>query len=129
MTVGVALRGHPIPGDRSLIGVLIVCCEEGAAMSRTIRCVPWKAWWSSRPLGARRTCAPGGRSSFAAAVPVFIGLAFNAVLQSPPDYTTVGWAAVGILVTQLVRSAWQMGRNFGSEVIGQRLERDARAEL
>jgi hypothetical protein len=31
MTVGVALRGHPIPGDRSLIGVLIVYCEEGAA--------------------------------------------------------------------------------------------------
>ena len=68
-------------------------------------------------------------AAFAAAVPVFIGMAFNAVLQSPPDYGQVAWAAVWILVTQLVRSAWQMGRNFGSEVIGQRLERDARAEL
>jgi ATP-binding cassette subfamily B protein len=68
-------------------------------------------------------------AAFAAAVPVFIGMAFNAVLQSPPDYGAVARAAIWILVTQFVRSAWQMGRNFSSEVIGQRLERDARAEL
>ena len=68
-------------------------------------------------------------AAFAAAVPVFIGQAFNAVLQSPPDYRQVAWAALWILLTQTVRAAWQMGRNFGSEVIGQRLERDARAEL
>ena len=68
-------------------------------------------------------------AAFAAIVPVFIGIAFNAVLQSPPDYATVGWMALWIFVTQVVRAAWQMGRNFGSEVIGQRLERDARTEL
>jgi ATP-binding cassette subfamily B protein len=68
-------------------------------------------------------------AAFAAVVPVFIGIAFRAVLKSPPDYGTVARMAVWIFVTQLVRAAWQMGRNFGSEVIGQRLERDARAEL
>src|SRR5262245_27304483 len=68
-------------------------------------------------------------AAFAAVVPVFIGIAFNAVLKSPPDYRTVAWMAVWILITQIVRAVWQMGRNFGSETIGQRLERDARAEL
>jgi ATP-binding cassette subfamily B protein len=68
-------------------------------------------------------------AAFAAAVPVFIGIAFQAVLKSPPDFGTVARMALWIFVTQFVRAAWQMGRNFGSEVIGQRLERDARAEL
>ena len=52
-------------------------------------------------------------AAFAAIVPVFIGIAFNAVLQTPPDYRTVAWIAGWIVVTQTVRAAWQMGRNFG----------------
>jgi ATP-binding cassette, subfamily B, bacterial len=68
-------------------------------------------------------------AAFAAVVPLFIGRSFNAILQTPPDYRTLGLAAVWIIITQLIRSVWQLGRNFGSEVIGQRLERDARAEL
>ena len=68
-------------------------------------------------------------AAFAAAVPLFIGYAFNAMLESPPDYRALGLASIWIIITQLIRSAWQLGRNFGSDVIGQRLERDARAEL
>src|SRR5690242_1993337 len=68
-------------------------------------------------------------AAFAAAVPLYVGQAFNAILKSPPDYAVVATATLGIIITQIIRSAWQMGRNFGSEVIGQRLERDVRAEL
>jgi len=68
-------------------------------------------------------------AAFAAAIPILIGYAFKSILQSPPDYHGLVFAAVWLVITQTVRAAWQMGRNFGSEVIGQRLERDARAEL
>jgi len=68
-------------------------------------------------------------AAFAAAVPLYIGRAFTAILASPPDYRGLALSAIGIVITQFIRSAWQMGRNFGSEVIGQRLERDVRAEL
>ncbi len=68
-------------------------------------------------------------AAFAASVPLYIGQAFTAILATPPDYGGLVRAALGIVITQFIRSAWQMGRNFGSEVIGQRLERDVRAEL
>jgi ATP-binding cassette subfamily B protein len=68
-------------------------------------------------------------AAFAAAIPLLIGQAFSAILHSPPDYHTLGLVALWIVITQTVRAAWQMGRNFGAEMIGQRLERDARAEL
>ena len=68
-------------------------------------------------------------AAFAAAIPVLIGFAFTYVLHSPPDYHGLAVASILIVVSQVVRAVWQMGRNFGSEMIGQRLERDARAEL
>jgi ATP-binding cassette subfamily B protein len=68
-------------------------------------------------------------AAFAAAIPILIGVAFKDILQTPPDYHGLVQAAIWLVITQVVRAAWQMGRNFGSEMIGQRLERDARAEL
>ena len=70
-----------------------------------------------------------GNAALAAAVPLLIGVGFKAILATPPDYRTLGWVVAWILLTQTVRSVWQLGRNFSAEVIGQRLERDARAEL
>lgn len=70
-----------------------------------------------------------GNALLAAVVPVLIGIAFDAVLAEPADITTIGWAAIGIFVSQLLRSLLQLVRNFSSEVIGQRLERDTRWEL
>lgn len=69
-----------------------------------------------------------GNAALAAAVPVLLGIAFNA-LQESRDMDTIAWAAVAIVVTQIVRAILQLGRNFSSEVIGQRLERDTREEL
>ncbi|HSH01324.1 MAG TPA: ABC transporter ATP-binding protein, partial [Anaerolineae bacterium] len=70
-----------------------------------------------------------GNGALAAAIPVFTGIAFTGVLADPVDYERLQLAAIGIIVSQVLRSLLQFGRNFASEVIGQRLERDTRQEL
>lgn len=70
-----------------------------------------------------------GNAALAAAVPLYTGIAFDAILKLPPDLATVGAAALAIVISQAVRGVLQFGRNYGNEIIGQRLERDARAEL
>ena len=68
-----------------------------------------------------------GNAAFAAAVPLLIGAAFTAVQIG--DKNALFWAAIWIVVGQLVRAVVQLLRNFSSEVIGQRLEREVRDEL
>jgi ATP-binding cassette subfamily B protein len=68
-------------------------------------------------------------AALAAAVPVITGRAFDQVQASPPDLHGLGMAAILIAVSQLVRAALQLIRNYSSEVIGQRMERDTRDEL
>ncbi|CAN5874592.1 ABC transporter ATP-binding protein [soil metagenome] len=70
-----------------------------------------------------------GNAGLAAALPIFTGMAFDALLKKSPNLRVLLWAAVLIAISQLVRAVLQLGRNFGSEVLGQRLERDARQEL
>jgi ATP-binding cassette subfamily B protein len=70
-----------------------------------------------------------GNALLAAAVPVFTGQAFNAVLADPPEISLLGKIALLILGSQVLRGALQLMRNFGAELIGQRLERDIREEL
>jgi ATP-binding cassette subfamily B protein len=70
-----------------------------------------------------------GNAGLAAAIPVLTGAAFDAVTGATPDLRTLALACVMLVVSQGVRSGLQLGRNFGSEVLGQRLERDARREL
>ena len=70
-----------------------------------------------------------GNAALAAVVPVLIGVAFEAALATPADVSTIGLATLGIIASQVVRAVLQLGRNFSSEVIGQRLERDTRHEL
>ncbi|MCS6826236.1 MAG: ABC transporter ATP-binding protein/permease [Caldilinea sp.] len=70
-----------------------------------------------------------GNAALAAAIPIFTGQAFDAVTGGAADLRTLGIACLLLVFSQLVRSGLQLGRNFGSEVLGQRLERDARREL
>jgi ATP-binding cassette subfamily B protein len=70
-----------------------------------------------------------GNAALAVVPPVLIGQAFNAMLKPAPDYEMLKWAAIWITVSQIVRGVLQLGRNFGNELIGQRMERDTRAEL
>ncbi len=85
--------------------------------------------WRHKWIVAMAVAGAFGNAALASAPPVLIGVAFNAVRQSPPDMKQVTSAAMWIVVSQLVRAVLQLGRNFGSEILGQRLERDIRAEL
>ncbi len=68
-------------------------------------------------------------AALAAALPLFTGIAFDAVVNATPNLQLLLWAAILLVLSQAIRSAMQLGRNFSSEVLGQRLERDARQEL
>ncbi len=70
-----------------------------------------------------------GNAAGASIMPMLIGEAFNAISQPQPDYAVLTRVAVLIVISQLLRSVLQLGRNFSSEIIGQRLERDLRDEL
>ena len=70
-----------------------------------------------------------GNAYLAAVVPVEIGKAFNAIMESPSG-TDILLASVWTIVwTQLVRGVLQFGRNFSAEWLGQLFERDIRDEL
>jgi ATP-binding cassette subfamily B protein len=70
-----------------------------------------------------------GNAALAAVVPLLTGQAFNLVLGGQADASALARLALIIAVSQIVRGALQLGRNFGAELLGQRLERDIRAEL
>ena len=70
-----------------------------------------------------------GNAALAAVVPVYIGAAFNLILDDPSRLQELLRIAFLIAITQMVRSVLQLSRNFGAELIGQRLERDIRDEL
>ena len=80
-------------------------------------------------LGVIMLLGAGGNAALAAVVPVLIGLAFNAMLASPPNLAVLVNLSIWIAVSQVVRTVLQFGRNFSAELIGQRLERDIREEL
>jgi ATP-binding cassette subfamily B protein len=67
-------------------------------------------------------------AAFAAAVPYFIGVAFNAVIAgNQPD--VIIHATLGVVISQFMRGCLQLMRNFGAEIFSQRIERDVRDEL
>src|SRR5215211_2645429 len=70
-----------------------------------------------------------GNAGLAAAIPILTGQAFDAITGADPNLQVLLTAALLLISSQAVRSALQLGRNIGSEVLGQRLERDARQEL
>ncbi|MDX2138713.1 MAG: ABC transporter ATP-binding protein [Chloroflexota bacterium] len=69
-------------------------------------------------------------AALAAAVPYFVGQAFNALQD---DVTTamsvVGAMAIASMLSQLLRASLQLMRNFSAEIFAQRIERDVRGEL
>lgn len=65
----------------------------------------------------------------ASAIPILTGIGFDAITGGTPNLAGLAWAAIWLAISQIVRVVLQFGRNFGSELLGQRLERDAREEL
>ena len=70
-----------------------------------------------------------GNAALAAAVPLLMGQAFDIVVAGQDVAQGLARVAILIVVTQLIRSVLQLGRNFGADMLGQRLERDIREEL
>jgi ATP-binding cassette subfamily B protein len=70
-----------------------------------------------------------GNAGLATVIPIFTGWAFDAIRGETPNLSALLVAAIYITVSQVVRALLQLGRNFSSEVLGQRLERDGRQEL
>lgn len=70
-----------------------------------------------------------GNAALAGFVPVYTGRAFDAILATPPQPELLLNIALAIAISQVIRGVLQLGRNFGSELIGQNLERDIREEL
>ena len=73
--------------------------------------------------------ASAGTAVLFSAVPALTGLAFNEVLQPDPDARRLLLIALSILGVVLLRGATDLVNAFSIEVLGQRLERDARDEL
>ncbi len=70
-----------------------------------------------------------GNASLAAVVPVLVGSAFNDMLKPNPDVSVLLPLALTLGASQIVRGVLQLGRNFGAELLAQKIERDIRDEL
>jgi ATP-binding cassette subfamily B protein len=93
--------------------------------------VRW-VWSHARRHGwiiAMMTGGAVGNAALASIVPVLTGEAFNAMLKPTPDTSVLVPLALTIAASQLIRGVLQLGRNFGAELLAQRIERDVRDEL
>ncbi len=70
-----------------------------------------------------------GNAALASAVPVLVGNAFNDMLKPNPVLSILIPLALILGASQIVRGVLQFGRNFGAELMAQRIERDIRDEL
>src|SRR6266536_97732 len=70
-----------------------------------------------------------GNAALAAVVPVLTGNAFNAMLKPVPDISVLIPLALIIGASQIIRGVLQLGRNFGAELLAQKLECSIRNEL
>lgn len=89
----------------------------------------WSHFTSHWYLGLVMLIGAIGNAALAAVVPVYIGQAFNLILEDPSQLQGLLRLAFLVAITQVIRGALQLSRNFGAELIGQRLERDIRDEL
>ena len=67
-------------------------------------------------------------AALAAAVPYYVGVAFNAISEGR-GLDAVLPMAFAIIGSQLLRAGLQLMRNFSAEIFAQRIERDVRDEL
>jgi ATP-binding cassette subfamily B protein len=70
-----------------------------------------------------------GNAGLLAFIQTIVGQAFNSVLATPPAMAQVVQFALYIGLAALGRGVLQFGRNFGAELLAQKVERDVRNEL
>jgi ATP-binding cassette subfamily B protein len=62
-------------------------------------------------------------------IPILVGAAFTAVLETPPDGDRLALIAAAVLGVVLVRGLIDLGASLANETLAQRLGRDARDEV
>jgi len=82
-------------------------------------------WW----IIIMMVIGAAGNAGLAAVVPVLTGQAFNDMLKPTPDTSVLLPLALTIGISQIVRGILQLGRNFGAELLAQKMERQVRDEL
>ncbi len=70
-----------------------------------------------------------GNAGLSSIVPVYLGIAFNQIINGLATTQSILRIALIIIGSQVIRSLLQFGRNFGAELVGQNLEKDIRDEL
>ena len=70
-----------------------------------------------------------GNAILASLVPVLVGEGFNVLNGNLQNLYELGCIALFIVGSQILRGILQLSRNFGSEWLGQSVERDVRSEL
>lgn len=70
-----------------------------------------------------------GNAILASLVPVLVGEGFNILNGDLQNLSELGRIALLIVGSQILRGMLQLSRNFGSEWLGQSVERDVRSEL
>ncbi len=70
-----------------------------------------------------------GNAGLAAVMPVYVGDAFDAITAAVPQTERLLPLTLLIIGSQVVRAVLQLGRNFGADLIAQKLERNIRDEL
>ncbi|GAB1471629.1 ABC transporter ATP-binding protein [Chloroflexota bacterium] len=82
-------------------------------------------WW----IVAMIVLGATGNAVLAVVVPILTGNAFNAMLEPTPVTSVLLPLALTIGISQIIRGVLQLGRNFGAELLAQKIERDIRDEL
>lgn len=68
-------------------------------------------------------------ATLASIVPIYIGKAFNEIIKASPSLAIIGRYAIIIGLSQIARGLLQFFRNFGFEIVAQKIERMVRQEL
>ncbi len=81
------------------------------------------------PILLMSLISASGNAGFYSVTPILIGRAFNIITSPNPDLSKLFNIALWIAGSQLARGGLQFFRNFGFELMAQRVERDVRREM
>src|SRR5690349_16844164 len=103
---------------------------EGQQLSNRSTPLRWIGWHLTR-YKLLLTASIGGmitQNIFGSVIPILVGAAFTAVLETPPDGDRLAVIAAVVLGVVLLRGLIDLGASLANETLAQRFSRDARDE-
>lgn len=104
---------------------------EGQQVSNRQSPIRWVLWRLTR-YKLLLVAAIGGMISqnmLGSVIPILVGAAFTAVLDTPPDSHRLTIIAIAVLGTVVLRGTFDLGASLANETLAQRFSRDARDEI